>query len=152
MAEVLVGDYSVSDDQNRLDSRAIHAYLTRAYWSEGIPLATVERALAGSFCVGAYTRSWDQVGLVRIVTDSATFAYICDVYVLEDHRSRGLSKAMMAFVDQHPQLQGLRRWNLVTRDAHQLYARYGFKPAAAPDRYMERLTPNIYLNRQSQPG
>lgn len=144
MAEIRHGEYVLSDDPARLDARAIHAYLTRAYWSEGIPLATVERALAGSLCLGAYAADGTQVGLVRVITDAATYAYLCDVYVLEEHRGRGLSKALLAFADSHPSLQGLRRWNLVTRDAHGLYAQHGFQPVARPDRYMERLDPDIY--------
>ena len=135
------GAYLISDEATRLDPVAIHAYLTRAYWCEGIPFDVVERSLRGSLCIGVYESDGGQVGLVRIITDSATYAYLCDVYVLEAHRSHGLAKAMMTLTMNHPQLQGLRRWNLVTRDAHGLYAQFGFVSPAKPHNYMERLTP-----------
>jgi GNAT superfamily N-acetyltransferase len=138
------GPYIISDDPARLDTGAIHAYLQRAYWSEGIPLQVVERAIRGSLCIGAYQASGAQVGLVRLISDYATFCYVCDVYVLEDHRGRGLSKAMMQMAMEHPKLQGLRRWNLVTKDAHALYARFGFTAPTRIERYMERTDPDIY--------
>ena len=142
-----VGAYSVSDDPERLDLKAIHAYLRRAYWSEGIPFEVVERAVRGSLCIGAYEAAGAQVGLTRFISDYATFCYVCDVYVLEEHRGRGLSKAMMALATSHPKLQGLRRWNLVTNDAHGLYSQFGFTPPARIERYMERLDANIYKSR-----
>jgi GNAT superfamily N-acetyltransferase len=145
-----VGAYTVSDDPARLDVKAMHAYLRRAYWSEEIPLETVERAVSGSLCIGAYDSSGAQVGLARFISDYATFAYVCDVYVLEEHRGHGLSKAMMSMASTHPKLQGLRRWTLVTNDAHSLYAQYGFKPIANPERFMERAVPNIYKQGRSQ--
>jgi GNAT superfamily N-acetyltransferase len=138
------GDYLISDDPARLDARAVHAYLSRSYWAEGIPLETVERSLQNSLCLGAYDGSGNQVGLARFVTDSATFCYVCDVYVLEAHRKGGLAKAMIQAASRHPRLQNLRRWNLVTRDAHRLYSPIGFKPVANPDRYMEKLDPHVY--------
>jgi GNAT superfamily N-acetyltransferase len=139
-----VGTYTVSDDPSRLDVKAMHAYLRRAYWSEEIPLEVVERAARGSLCIGAYDAKGAQVGLARFISDYATFAYVCDVYVLEEHRGHGLSKAMMAMASSHPKLQGLRRWTLVTNDAHGLYAQYGFKPIVHSERFMERIVPNIY--------
>ena len=142
-----VGAYSVSADPERLDLKAIHAYLRRAYWSEGIPFEVVERAVRGSLCIGAYEAAGAQVGLTRFISDYATFCYVCDVYVLEEHRGRGLSKAMMALATSHPKLQGLRRWNLVTNDAHGLYSQFGFTPPARIERYMERLDANIYKSR-----
>jgi len=142
------GIYTVSDDPARLDSRAIHAYLRRAYWSEQIPLDIVERALAGSLCIGAYDENGAQVGLVRLISDCATYCYVCDVYVLEAHRGKGLSKAMMALAVEHPRLQGLRRWSLVTNDAHGLYAQVGFAPLKNPERYMERMDPEVYKRNQ----
>ena len=142
------GVYTLSDDPSRLDVPAIHAYLRRAYWSEQIPLDIVARALAGSLCIGAYDASGAQVGLVRFISDYATYCYVCDVYVLEEHRGRGLSKAMMAMAVEHPRLQGLRRWSLVTNDAHGLYAQVGFVPLKNPERYMERLDPDVYKRSQ----
>jgi GNAT superfamily N-acetyltransferase len=138
------GPYTISDDSSRLDLHAIHAYLTRAYWSVGIPLETVERALRNSLSIGAYDAAGSQVGLVRLVSDYATFCYVTDVYVLEEHRGQGLSKAMMAMAMEHPLLQGLRRWNLSTADAHGLYSQFGFKAFAHPERHMERHVPDIY--------
>ena len=138
------GAYLISDDPARLDPAAIHAYLSRAYWAENIPLEVVRRSLAHSLCLGAYDEQGRQVGLTRCISDYATFCYVCDVYVLEEHRDHGLAQAMMALAGRHPKLQGLRRWNLVTRDAHGLYAREGFKAVARPERYMEKLDPGVY--------
>jgi GNAT superfamily N-acetyltransferase len=138
------GAYTVSDDPQHLDLTAIHAYLRRAYWSEQIPFDIVERAVRGSLCIGAYDASGAQVGFARFVSDYATFCYVCDVYVLEAHRGQGLSKAMMAMAVAHPKLQGLRRWNLVTLDAHGLYRQFGFKEPANPERHLERVVPDIY--------
>ena len=145
-----VGTYAVSDDPARLDVNAMHAYLRRAYWSEEIPLEVVERAVRGSLCIGAYDANGAQVGLARFISDYATFAYVCDVYVLEEHRGHALSKAMMAVASSHPKLQGLRRWTLVTNDAHGLYAQFGFNPIAHPERFMERTVPDIY--KRKAPG
>jgi len=133
----------ISTDPARLDVDAVHAFLAQAYWCEGIPRGIVERALSNSLCFGLFDGPI-QVGFARVVTDYATFAYLCDVYVLESHRGRGLGKWLIECVLAHPQLQGLRRFNLVTRDAHQLYSPFGFKPLAAPDRHMEMVEPDIY--------
>jgi GNAT superfamily N-acetyltransferase len=148
------GAYLISDDPARLDATAIHAYLTRAYWSENIPLEVVQRSLHGSLCIGAYQLGGlssgakaledTQVGLVRIISDHATFAYLCDVYVLEEHRGHGLAKAMLAFTLRHPRLQGLRSWSLRTRDAQGLYAPFGFKPIDHPESCMVLRFPDIY--------
>lgn len=138
------GHYLISDDPARLDAVAIHSYLVRSYWSEGIPLATVQRALPGSLCIGAYTETGAQVGLVRIISDHATYAYLCDVYVLEEHRGHELAKTMLALSLRHPKLQGLRTWSLRTRDAHGLYAQFGFKPVEHPESYMALRFPDVY--------
>ncbi len=138
--------FEISTDRTRLDVKAIHDFLTQSYWSPGIPLATVARAIDNSVCVGAYL-SAEQVGFARVVTDKATFAYLADVYVLEPHRGNGLSRRMMEAIVQHPELQGLRRWLLITRDAQGLYAKFGFRPLAAPDRFMELHKPNAYTSQ-----
>ena len=135
--------YELTDDPARIDVAAAHAYLARSYWSPGIPLATVERALANSLCVAA-RHGGEQVGLARVVTDRATFAYLADVYVLEEHRGQGLSKAMLAHLHARPDLQGLRRWLLFTADAHALYEQLGWNPLAHPERGMEQHSPAIY--------
>lgn len=135
--------YEISTDSARLDVDAIHAFLTRSYWSPGIPRATVARAIANSLCFGVFWQG-QQVGFARVVTDRTTFAYLCDVYVLEPHRGHGLAKQLMDRVMKHPDLQGLRRMMLATLDAHGLYAQFGFTALGAPDRIMEVLKPDIY--------
>ena len=138
--------YVISTDPSRLDVAAIHAYLTRSYWSEGIPMETVERALASSLCFGLFNGP-SQIGLARVITDRATYAYLCDVYVLESHRSQGLGQWLMQAVTAHPDLQGLRRFGLATRDAHGLYEKFGFAALAHPDRHMEILNAGLYQGR-----
>ncbi|WP_422018043.1 GNAT family N-acetyltransferase [Roseateles sp.] len=141
--------YRLSFAAEDIDAVAAHAFLTRAYWCEGIPLALIERAIANSLCIALHADAdgehAGQVGFARVVTDRTTFAYLCDVYVLEDHRGQGLADWMVQSLLAHPDLQGLRRFMLFTRDAHPLYARYGFKPLATPDRGMEVVRPGIYL-------
>lgn len=139
--EILVDGYLISDDPARLDVGAIHGYLARSYWAAGIPRKVVERSVRNSLCVGLYTAGGEQVGLVRVVTDCATYAWLCDVFVLEAHRGRGLSKAMMRAILTHPKLQTVRRFTLATRDAHGLYAQFGFKPLATPEAQMEKRQP-----------
>ena len=138
------GDYRISDDPALLDLHAMHSYLRTAYWSQDIPFEVLERAVGNSLCLGAYQAAGAQVGLARFVSDYATFCYVCDVYVLEAHRGRGLARALLAMAVAHPRLAGLRRWNLVTRDAHGLYRDFGFTPLAHPERCMEYHRPDIY--------
>ena len=135
--------YEVTTDSSRFDLEAIHAFLSRAYWSQDIPRAVVERAVANSLCF-ALLLGKEQVGLARVVTDRATFAYLSDVYVLEEHRGKGLARLLLDAVVAHPDLQGLRRMLLATRDAHGLYAKYGFQPLATPERLMLRDDPDVY--------
>jgi GNAT superfamily N-acetyltransferase len=137
------GDYTISMDADRMDLRAIHAFLTESYWSPGIPIATVERAMANSLCFGLF-RGQEQVGLARVITDKATFAYLADVYVLEAHRGQGLAKWLLQVIQAHPELQGLRRFMLATSDAHGLYGQFGFETLANPSRIMEMVKPNVY--------
>lgn len=130
MIERAVGDgYILSDDPARLQPAEIHAYLTRSYWSPGIGRALVEKAMAGSHCVGIYAGG-RQIAFARVVTDHATFAHLADVYVLEEHRGRGLASALLHYFDSHPELQDLRRWTLNTLDAHSLYERHGWERIA----------------------
>jgi GNAT superfamily N-acetyltransferase len=133
----------VDTDPRRLDVALIHGFLTRSYWAHGIPLDVVRRSLEGSLCFGLYEGD-RQVGFARVVSDRATFAYLADVFVVESHRGRGLAKVLMEAIFAHPQLLGLRRWLLATRDAHGLYARCGFTPLAAPERFMERHDAGVY--------
>ena len=137
------GDYSISTDRARLDVALIHDYIShQSYWGQGRTLEVVQRALDNSLNFGIYNDS-QFVGFGRVVTDYATFAWIADVFVMEEHRGRGLSKWLMEVMLAHPQLQGFRRWVLATRDAHDLYARFGFIPLHRPERWMERPDPNM---------
>jgi GNAT superfamily N-acetyltransferase len=147
--DVARGEYSVSTDPARLDVDAIHGFLTAAYWSEGIGRDLVARALDGSLCFGLY-HGTAQVGLARVVTDRATFAYLCDVYVLPSHRGRGLGEWLIETVMSHPDLQGLRRFSLVTKDAQELYRKFGFAEIAVDGRHMEIARPGLYLERPGQ--
>jgi len=137
-------DFVVSTDRTRLDLDVIHGFLTNCYWANGIPREVVARSIEHSLCFGVYDGSGAQVGFARVVSDFATVAYLGDVFVLETHRGRGLSKWMMECVVQHPALQNLRRWILLTRDAHGLYKQFGFTPLKSAERYMERHRPDVY--------
>ena len=137
-------NYEITTDTARMDVPAIHAFLSQTYWSPGIPLGVVQRALANSLCLGVFSGK-EQVGFARVISDRATFAYLANVYILEAQRGKGLSRSIMEQVIAHPDLQSLRRMLLATRDAHALHAQYGFKPLAAPDRMMEVHRPNAYF-------
>lgn len=136
--------FEISADPARLDRALIHAWLsTESYWARGIPRAVLDRALDHSLCFGAY-RDGAQVGFARVVTDRATFAYLADVFMLPEARGQGGARRLVAAVLAHPDLQGLRRMALATRDAHALYAQYGFTPLARPETFMERYRPDVY--------
>jgi GNAT superfamily N-acetyltransferase len=135
--------FRISTDPNEMDIHAIHAYLSRSYWAANIPYETVAKAMANSLCFGVFDGA-RQVGFARVVTDEATFAYLCDVYVLEEYRGRGLSRRLMEAVCAHPELQRLRRFALDTRDAHGLYEKFGFKVPERHDAHMEIVRPDIY--------
>jgi ribosomal protein S18 acetylase RimI-like enzyme len=141
-------DFTVVTDPSKLDVAAIHRYLSRAYRSEGIPRHVVEKAIANSLCFGLF-RGSDQIGFARVVTDRATYAYLCDVYVLEELRGKGLGVWLMECVMTHPDLQGLRRFSLATRDAHGLYKKFGFAELKKPPSQMEIVRNDIYLRSQS---
>jgi GNAT superfamily N-acetyltransferase len=143
--ESVRGEYTISTDRSRIDVAAVHAFLSTSYWSPGIPEDVIRRGIAGAICFGIY-RGREQVGFARVITDQATYAYLSDVYVLEAHRGRGLAKWMMQVVMSHPSLQGLRRFSLSTRDAHSLYKQFGFEIVANPDRQMEIMRRNIYVD------
>jgi GNAT superfamily N-acetyltransferase len=138
------GDFLISTDPGLLDVPLIHDFLSnRSYWAVGRPLEVVRRALDHSLCFGLYEQR-QQIGFTRVVTDQATFAWLCDVFVLEPYRGRGLSKWLLECVMGYPALQGLRRILLGTRDAHGLYERFGFTPLADPTRFMEVFRPDVY--------
>jgi GNAT superfamily N-acetyltransferase len=136
-------DYELTGDPERINAAAAHAYLVRSYWAQDIPLEIVRRAIGNSICVVAFTNG-QQVGMARVVSDRATFAYLADVYVLEEHRGRGLSHAMLNWLDRHADLQGLRRWALFTQDAQGLYEAHGWSVYPHPERMMTRDDPEIY--------
>jgi len=137
------GEYTISTDNKRLDIRRIHDFVSnQAYWAQGRAIETVQRAIDNSLNFGLYKNN-QLIGFARVVTDYATFAWIADVFVLSEHRGQGLSKWIMEVILAHPELQGFRRWVLATRDAHGLYARFGFIPLHRPERWMERPDPNM---------
>ncbi len=137
------GGYLISTDKLKLDLDVIHSFLATSYWAENIPRQVVERAIEHSLCFGVYEGD-KQVGFARVVSDYATFAYIADVFILESYRGKGLSKWLMERIMAHPDLQGLRRCLLATRDAHELYRKYGFEGVRNPERFMEISNPDIY--------
>ena len=157
------GEFVISTDPERLSLDVIHGFLTNCYWAKGIQREVVARSIEHSLCFGVYdesprlardARPFDgaqgkrgapgQVGFARVVSDFATVAYLGDVFVLESYRGRGLSKWLMQCIMQHPALQGLRRWILLTRDSHGLYSQFGFTPLRAPERYMELHRHDVY--------
>jgi GNAT superfamily N-acetyltransferase len=138
-----MSQYEITCDKARLDIDGIQRFLAQSYWAPGIPRTIVERAIANSLCFAILYEN-EQVGFARVVTDKATFAFLADVYVLPEHRGKGLSKRLMGEITRHPDLQGLRRMLLATRDAHGLYEKFGFRPLAAPDRMMEVHDPDVY--------
>lgn len=136
--------YSISTDKGQLDIKMIHGFLSaQAYWSLNIPYETVARAITHSLCFGVYHNGL-QVGFARIISDYTTVAYLGDVFILPEHRGKGLSKMLVQHIMQHPDLQGLRRWILLTQDAHELYRKFGWNNIAAPDRWMEVHNKNVY--------
>ncbi len=142
--EVRETDLLISDDNALLDRVLIYRFLSeRSYWAQGVPPEIVERSVEHSLCFGIY-RTGRQVGFARMVTDFATFAWLADVFIVEDQRGQGLGKKLVAAALAHPQLQGLRRLMLGTRDAFGLYSRFGFKPLAHPERFMEMGSKNGY--------
>jgi GNAT superfamily N-acetyltransferase len=137
------GEFTVSTDRGRIDLDVVHGFLTACYWAKGIPRDVVARSIENSMCFGVYADN-KQVGFARVISDYATYAYIGDVFVLESFRGRGLGKWLMECIMQHPRLQGLRRWSLVTSDAHGLYAQFGFGPLKKPQNYMELHRADVY--------
>lgn len=142
-AEQRRGEFLISTDPARLDFAVIHGFLTRAYWSEGISRALVEKAARHALCFGLYHGA-AQIGLARVISDYATYAYVADVFILEAYRGQGLGKWLMQSVRAYPELQGLRRWALATRDAHGLYRQVGFTALQNPDRHMEIMDWDVY--------
>jgi GNAT superfamily N-acetyltransferase len=136
-------NFLISIDKYKLDLPYIHKFLTASYWAENIPIGTVRKSIEGSICFGVYHEN-RQIGFARVVSDLATFAYLADVFIDEEYRGLGLSKRLMQIILSHPDLQGLRRFLLATRDAHGLYAQFGFVPLTNVDRWMQIHQPNVY--------
>jgi N-acetylglutamate synthase-like GNAT family acetyltransferase len=136
-------DFLITTDNNKIDVNYVHWFLTRSYWAEGIPIETVERSIKCSICFSVIYLN-HQVGFARVITDKATFAYLADVFIDENFRGRGLSKWLMEVITNHPDLQGLRRFMLATRDAHGLYSQFGFTPLTNTDRWMQIHSPDVY--------
>jgi GNAT superfamily N-acetyltransferase len=150
MATILMNDdafikkgFQISTDKNLLNVDVIYNYLNDdSYWAQGIPREKLEKAIANSLCFGVYEQS-NQAGFARVVTDNATFAYLCDVFILPGFRKKGLSKWLVQTIVNHPDLEGLRRWSLATFDAQGLYNQFGFKQITRPERWMEIFNPYI---------
>jgi N-acetylglutamate synthase-like GNAT family acetyltransferase len=131
----------ISTDKEKLDPSVVHAFLTNSYWATGISLERVKKRIENAVCFGVYVEE-KQIGFARVITDFDSFAYLADVFILEEFRGFGLSKVLMKTILNHPDLQGLRRWLLATKDAHGLYAQFGFKPLEIPERWMNLFDPN----------
>lgn len=139
------GNFLISTDTHRVDLDVVHRFLAEAYWSRGIPREVVAKSIEHSLIFGLYRiEPPRQIGFARVITDYATFAYLSDVFILEPFRGQGLARWMMEVIVAHPDLQGLRRWLLATRDAHDVYRHIGFRGLANPERFMEILDPDIY--------
>ncbi|MDQ3278916.1 MAG: GNAT family N-acetyltransferase [Bacteroidota bacterium] len=139
-------DYSISTDKVKINVAYVHQFLSRSYWAENIPLDVVRRSIDGSLSFAVFHKE-TQVGFARVITDGATFAYLADVFIDENFRGRGLSKWLMEVIISHPDLQGLRRFLLATRDAHGLYRQFGFQPLNFVDRWMQIHQPNVYKEK-----
>ena len=148
--QITENDFLFSDQKEFLQIDAIHSYLSKeSYWAKNIPLDIVKRSIDNSLCFGIYKKG-EQIGFARWVTDKATFGWLCDVYISTAYRGLGLSKKLMAFMIFHPDLQGLRRYQLATLDAHRLYEQYGFKALENPNRQMGIVLPNPYQNTDTE--
>jgi GNAT superfamily N-acetyltransferase len=143
--------FTVTDDPAQIDVDVVHDYLRRSYWAENIPRELVRRSIEHSLCFSVLAAG-RQVGFARVISDRTTFAYLADVFVLEDWRGRGVSKFLVRCILAHPQLQGLRRWLLTTRDAHGLYRQFGFRPPAHPERLMEIVERDLHLRSSASPA
>jgi N-acetylglutamate synthase-like GNAT family acetyltransferase len=140
----MVSGYRISTNKSDFDFNVIHSFISNTYWAKGIPAETMRKAIDNAMCFGVFTDQNEQVGFARVITDTATFAYLSDVFILDAHRGRRLSKWLVQEIVAHPDLQNLRRFVLVTKDAHGLYEQFGFDVISYPDNFMERWIPDIY--------
>ncbi|WP_264875649.1 GNAT family N-acetyltransferase [Vibrio agarivorans] len=136
--------YRISTDNNELNLDVVFDFISDSYWAKGIPRERVEKSVKHSLCFGVYDERGEQVGFARLITDRATFAYLSDVFILSEHRGKGLSKWLVEVIISHPDLQGLRRIVLATHDAHGLYAQYGFEPLSHTENFMQIWNPDVY--------
>jgi GNAT superfamily N-acetyltransferase len=144
------GEYQISTDRSRLEPDVIHRFLTRSYWAAGIPIDVIKQSIENSLSFGLFKNNC-QIGFARVITDYATYAYLADVFVLDEFRGEGLGKWLVEIVVSHPALLGLRRWMLATRDAHGLYKKYGFTELSQPERWMEKHDPHVYSQAERNP-
>jgi N-acetylglutamate synthase-like GNAT family acetyltransferase len=135
--------FSITTEKEKFDVEFIHSFLTRSYWAEGISKEVIKRSIEGALCFGLFEND-KQIGFARTITDKATFAYLADVFIIEEYRGRGLSKWLMEVIMSHPSLQSLRRIMLATKDAHRLYEKFGFTALNNVDRWMQINDPDIY--------
>jgi len=140
-------DYILSTDKAKIDVNAVHQFLTHSYWAEGIPMDLVKRSIENSLCFGMYYQQ-KQIGFARVISDFATFAYLADVFIIPEERGKGLSKWLMQTIIDHPYLQGLRIFTLATKDAHELYAQFGFTLFDKPERWMQKHNPDVYKGKK----
>jgi GNAT superfamily N-acetyltransferase len=142
-------EYHISTDANQIDVDVVHQFLVSSYWAKDLPLDVLQRSLRNSLIFGLYKEN-EQIGLARVITDYATFAYIADVFVLPHYRGQGLGKWLIETIVSHPELQGLRRWLLITKDAHELYRKFGFTELNNPARFMDKWNPDIYQQNRTE--
>jgi len=142
----MIEGYRISSNKSDMNIESIHDFISQSYWAKGIPIETLKKAISNSLCFGLFSEDEMQVGFARMITDTATYAYLADVYILADHRGKGLSKWLMQEIMSHTDLQGLRRMTLATADAHGLYKKYGFSELSNPEIFMENWNPEIYKN------
>lgn len=141
-------EYVISTDKSKIDVEIVHAFLSHSYWAENIPLEVVRKSIDHSLCFAIY-RKKELIGFARVISDFATFAYLADVFILPGERGKGLSKWLMEIIIAHPELQGLRRFTLATRDAHTLYTQFGFVSFDKPERWMQKHDPDVYKKNAS---
>jgi N-acetylglutamate synthase-like GNAT family acetyltransferase len=136
-------EYTIITDKSKMDVTVIHEFLSNSYWAKGIPVDTVQKSIDGALCFGVF-HGEQQIGFARVITDKATFAYLADVFIIESCRGKGLSKWLMEIITSHPELQGLRRFLLATRDAHGLYRQFGFTELESAENLMHVYNPDVY--------
>ena len=136
------GKYVISTDKRKLSLKTIHGFLENAYWSKGIKIERVRKAIRNSLCFGVYEHK-NQIGFARVITDHANFGYLADVFIIESYRGQGLAKWLMNCIMNYPDLKDIKAWMLATKDAHGLYSKFGFKPLDEPQKYMRRVNPKF---------